>query len=50
MSFIVNYSAIAYVIVFGNNNPALTGMLFTIAVVIDNSLQSVVATIGQAET
>lgn len=38
LSFIVNVSAIGYVLFFGNDNPALAGLLFTVATVIDNSL------------
>lgn len=37
-SFIVNISAIAFVLFFGSENPALAGLLMTVATVIDNSL------------
>ncbi|CAD8048099.1 unnamed protein product [Paramecium sonneborni] len=49
-SFIVNISAIAFVLFFGSDNPALAGLLMTVATVIDNSLQSAINSITQAET
>ncbi|CAD8149098.1 unnamed protein product [Paramecium pentaurelia] len=49
-SFIVNISAIAFVLFFGSENPALAGLLMTVATVIDNSLQSAINSITQAET
>lgn len=38
LSFIINISAIGYILFFGNDNPELAGLLFTVAAVIDNSL------------
>ncbi|CAK90929.1 unnamed protein product (macronuclear) [Paramecium tetraurelia] len=49
-SFIVNISAIGFVLFFGSENPALAGLLMTVATVIDNSLQSAINSITQAET
>ncbi|CAD8136284.1 unnamed protein product [Paramecium pentaurelia] len=49
-SFIVNISAIAFVLFYGSENPALAGLLMTVATVIDNSLQSAINSITQAET
>ncbi|CAD8052568.1 unnamed protein product [Paramecium sonneborni] len=49
-SLMVNISAIAFVLFFGSDSPALAGLLMTVATVIDNSLQSSINSITQAET
>lgn len=50
LSYVVNISAIIYTFFFGSQNPALAGLLMTVATYIDISLMNAVQNFGQAET